>query len=114
MMFLFRGEFAFSMQFKHNLKTLVDASSAIVLGKVSQISPRLEKGYNGKDVIYTFVTITAESVMYGEVDSSITIRMLGGAIGKRLNTLNNKTPLSNPPLADLAFSGEKTEGEKNN
>lgn len=73
-------DFVFAWNVKNTLKGLVENSPLIITGKVLQISSAIEKE-KGREVIYTYVTIKAKSVLKGELKkSTLIVKMLGGRI----------------------------------
>jgi hypothetical protein len=74
---------AFARQIRHTLRGLVETSPLITLGKVSTVSSIIEKE-EGREVIYTYVTIEIESILKGELRKpELKVKMLGGNVGDR-------------------------------
>lgn len=73
----------FAWNARHTLKTLSKTSPIIMIGEVSQVFSRIENK-NGREVVYTYVKISVESVLKGKLDKSdLTVKMLGGRVGNK-------------------------------
>jgi len=67
-------------------QALLDASDAVITGKVMQLQT-LPNDANTN--IYTYVTVAVEEVLAGDVtDSQVTLKQLGGQYGKRIAWLD--------------------------
>ena len=63
------------------LKGLVYSSPLITTATVSSISAKIEKDSQGKEHVYTYVTIHIKSILKGNVkNSSLLVKMFGGRI----------------------------------
>ena len=74
---------ALAWQARHTLKVLVESSPLIIIGKVTEVSSKIEK--EGKrEVIYTYVTVENQTTLKGKTDRpDVSIKMLGGRVGNR-------------------------------
>lgn len=69
-------------QIRHTLKVLVETSPLIMMGKVYDISSKIEKDDKAREVVYTYVIIQSEYILKGELEkTTLSIKMLGGKIG---------------------------------